>query len=149
LFNALRDTGVKCKIIAIDPLDSYYGEVDDPITFMPITKQTVIRNLKRADFPLENFILINTPSEFSETVDFMQSVLIGGIYIDGDHSYDGIKRDWNNYAKLVIPGGYVLIDNYHDNYGGIDQFVDKELLPDSDNWVVAGTLNRSIVFFRK
>lgn len=32
-------------------------------------------------------------------------------FIDGDHTYEGVKRDWNDYAPLVRPGGLVA---FHD-----------------------------------
>lgn len=33
------------------------------------------------------------------------------LFIDGDHSYDGVKRDFEMYAPLVIPGGLIA---FHD-----------------------------------
>lgn len=32
-------------------------------------------------------------------------------FIDGDHTYEGVRRDWNDYAPLVRPGGLVA---FHD-----------------------------------
>lgn len=31
------------------------------------------------------------------------------IFIDGDHSIEGIKKDWELYAGKVQPGGYMLL----------------------------------------
>lgn len=31
------------------------------------------------------------------------------IFIDGDHSIEGIKKDWDLYAGKVQPGGYMLL----------------------------------------
>jgi len=33
------------------------------------------------------------------------------LFIDGDHRYDGVAADWNNYVSLVRPGGLVA---FHD-----------------------------------
>jgi predicted O-methyltransferase YrrM len=33
------------------------------------------------------------------------------LFIDGDHSYEGVKKDFDNYADLVRPGGIVA---FHD-----------------------------------
>lgn len=33
------------------------------------------------------------------------------LFIDGDHSYDGVKKDWDLYFPLVKKGGYVI---FHD-----------------------------------
>jgi len=33
------------------------------------------------------------------------------LFIDGDHSYDGVRADFENYAPLVRPGGLIA---FHD-----------------------------------
>ena len=34
------------------------------------------------------------------------------IYIDGDHSYTGVKNDLNNAIEVVKPGGLIIGDDY-------------------------------------
>lgn len=36
------------------------------------------------------------------------------LFIDGDHSYNGVKADYENFAPLVRPGGLIVL---HDVYG--------------------------------
>lgn len=36
------------------------------------------------------------------------------LFIDGDHSYNGVIKDFNNYSKMVKPGGYIVFDDYND-----------------------------------
>jgi len=38
------------------------------------------------------------------------------IYIDGDHSYNGVTKDLNNSIKKVKKGGVVCGHDYHDNF---------------------------------
>ena len=41
---------------------------------------------------------------------------IGGIdflFIDGDHSYDGLKGDWEAWRGLIRPGGVVALHDSH------------------------------------
>lgn len=33
------------------------------------------------------------------------------IFIDGDHTYQGVEADWNNYKDMVAPGGAI---GFHD-----------------------------------
>lgn len=37
------------------------------------------------------------------------------IFIDGDHSYNGVMNDFNNYIGLLKKGGYMVFDDYLDS----------------------------------
>lgn len=57
--------------------------------------------------------------------------LLGGepidfLFIDGDHTYEGVKQDWEMYHPLVRPGGLVAAMNYEDTH--VKRFWD-ELTP--------------------
>jgi len=43
------------------------------------------------------------------------------VLVDGDHSYEGVRADWDRWHALVAPGGHVL---FHDavDYGGFGTF---------------------------
>ena len=48
-------------------------------------------------------------------------VLFGGqsvdlLFIDGDHTYEGVKQDWEMYSPLVRPGGLVVFHDVAGNY---------------------------------
>jgi predicted O-methyltransferase YrrM len=34
------------------------------------------------------------------------------VYIDGDHSYEAVKRDLEAYYRVVKPGGFIAGDDY-------------------------------------
>lgn len=36
------------------------------------------------------------------------------LFIDGDHSYNGVIQDFNIYSKFVKSGGYIIFDDYND-----------------------------------
>lgn len=46
---------------------------------------------------------------------FGRTVKLGGpiafAYIDGNHTYDFAKRDWQNVDEFLVPGGFVLFDD--------------------------------------
>lgn len=44
------------------------------------------------------------------------------VFIDGDHTFEGAKADWNAYANLVRPGGIVA---FHDTRRVGEQWVGK------------------------
>ncbi|KAF0127066.1 MAG: cephalosporin hydroxylase-like protein [Elusimicrobia bacterium] len=41
------------------------------------------------------------------------------LFIDGDHSYEAVKRDYDTYARFVKPGGVVA---FHDIRPGLEKF---------------------------
>jgi predicted O-methyltransferase YrrM len=51
------------------------------------------------------------------------AALLGGLpldflFIDGDHSYDGVKQDFDDYAPWVRPGGVVALHDIHPHSRG-------------------------------
>src|SRR5262249_18092139 len=49
---------------------------------------------------------------------FRNSVRLGGpisfAYIDGNHTYEQSKRDFNNVDKFLEPGGFIIFDDSED-----------------------------------
>ena len=45
------------------------------------------------------------------------------LFIDGDHTVEGVKDDWDNFSPFVVKGGWVF---FHDaDYGGVLEFTKK------------------------
>jgi predicted O-methyltransferase YrrM len=38
------------------------------------------------------------------------------LFIDGDHTYEGVKQDWEMYSPLVRPGGLIAFHDVAGNY---------------------------------
>jgi predicted O-methyltransferase YrrM len=59
--------------------------------------------------------LVRADSHLPETKERIATILGGEfldfLFIDGDHTYEGVKRDFEMYAPLVRPGGIV---SFHD-----------------------------------
>lgn len=144
---ALQSVHSNNWIMAIDPLDGYYRQEKDPVTGLPINIETVTENLQNEGFSMERVNLIKARSESNETLEQTRSIKLASLWIDGDHSYEGIRNDWYNYSPLVVSGGYVLIDNYHDvSWPDVSKFIDEELIPDLSGWKICTILGRSILF---
>ena len=75
-------------------------------------------------YPAFTGILGNSRS--LSTVSLVERVLTGPldmIFIDGDHTYDGVHSDYTLYRKFVRPGGIIMFHDiedtpYHRNYPG-------------------------------
>lgn len=60
----------------------------------------------------KDFKLIKGDSRDPKIIDVVKSYgPFDFIFIDGDHTYEGVKADWENYHTMVRPGGAV---GFHD-----------------------------------
>lgn len=57
------------------------------------------------------------------------------LFIDGDHSYEAVKADLEAWLPLVISGGYVVFDDVHEKYPGVQRVLAEATADD-------GTLKR-------
>lgn len=116
-------------ITVIDPLQGYYGKPLDPMTMMPVTRDTFVRNLERIHIPQSDYTIIEKFSTEDEAIEQASKRRYNLLIIDGDHSYSGVRDDFLNYGRLVKRGGYIVFDNYDDpNCPGVKGFVDKEVV---------------------
>ncbi len=73
-----------------------------------------------------------TLASFSEPVDF--------VWLDGGHSIETIRSDWDNVRRVLAPGAWVFFDDYYTGPIDTRRFgcnlivagLDHELLPDRD-----------------
>jgi len=87
----------------------------------------------RIDFsnPLCEIQLLNRDSQALETLEEVKLLFgnepIDFLYIDGDHRYESVKKDFENYHGLVRPGGII---GFHDvNYPPVNQFWNEIDIP--------------------
>jgi len=83
--------------------------------------------------------LVRADSHAIETLEKVKSILAGRpvdfLFIDADHTYEGVKKDFDLYSPLVRPGGVIA---FHDivahppSYGcGVDIFWNEIKRPES------------------
>lgn len=129
LYNALAPKFRSVHLTLLDPLDGYYAaSTNDVLTGEPVSEEMLLRNFERAGVRREDFTLIKRmsaePEALAEAARRAYDVLI----IDGDHSYAGVKTDFENYAPLVRVGGYVIFDDYAvSDWPDVQKFVDDEM----------------------
>lgn len=61
----------------------------------------------------------HSPATFSAVSSILAGRPVDLLFIDGDHSYAGVKADHATYAKLLAPGGAVV---FHDINTGPERF---------------------------
>ena len=143
---ALRDHNLSGKIICIDPMEGYYDKKKDPDTGLPIKSDIFYKNLDRFDFSKESVELREFKSNQKEAQIGLEKGSFGILMIDGDHSYEGVKQDWETYKQYVASDGIVLFDDFQDhNWPGVNKFI-KELTADlPTNWSTTGYLGTTLL----
>lgn len=135
----------------LDPFDGYYGpEHLDPLTGQSVTRRAVERNLKRLAIDEKDVTILEG---FSTEDTIRQQAKAGGPYdvvvIDGDHSYDGVKADFELYADLVESGGVLIVDDYgSEDWPDVTKYVDETIAKDK-RFEQVGVLSRTAIFRRK
>jgi predicted O-methyltransferase YrrM len=131
----------------IDPLDGYYGKNNaDLLTSEPINEAVLRRNLAIAEIDPANVSIINLFSTDQAAIDMAGSQRYDVLIIDGDHSYDGVKHDFDAYSRFVNVGGYIIVDDYGaEEWPEIQRFVD-ETLKTSSSVEFVGAAWRTAVF---
>lgn len=106
LFVFARLAALGATIVSLDlpisPMGKLYRAAQAPL-FHTFTRPDQQLHLLRAD------------SHLPETADRVARILDGRpldfLFIDGDHSYDGVKADYELHSRLVRPGGMIA---FHD-----------------------------------
>ena len=121
----MMDMPYKCKHIGIDPFTGYYGKSYDPHRGIKLDnhKKIVEDNLLKNNPMKQEWELLEGKS--NDLVDYINEP-IDLLFIDGDHSYQGVIDDYNNYGKKVRSGGYIIFDNYMDScWKEVEKAVDE------------------------
>jgi predicted O-methyltransferase YrrM len=116
---ALKEQGVG-KLICIDTWKNHAMSEGNRDTWAEFLANTV--DYKEYILPVRGF-----------STDVVNQVLgltpqLDVLFIDGDHSYEGVKADWDAYKSFLEPGSIVI---FHD-YGwadGVKKVVREDVMP--------------------
>lgn len=113
----------------LDPLEGYYhGSQADILTGQIVDEAAVRRNLARVGMDESEYTLIKHLSIEPEAMEKASQRQYDVLVIDGDHSYAGVKTDFENYAKFVKVGGYIIFDDYSSpDWPEVQEYVDSEI----------------------
>ena len=78
-------------------------------------------------------ILIKGVSQVTETIDQVAEYApFDFCFIDADHTYEGCKKDWENYSPMVKPGGHVGFHDY--GHPPVKRVVDEITIGTKQTW---------------
>lgn len=138
-----------CTHIGIDPFNGFYGTPVDPLSGIAITQTIAQNNIATNNLHEHPFYLMKGKSTDEDILDCVKEhyPAIDLLFIDGDHSEEGVKADFENYGALVGPGGIVVCDNYQDPaWPGVKEAMEKV---DLSNWNVIGIFGYAFILEKK
>lgn len=122
----------------------------------PISKEVVFSNIIEYKNNNNYYKYIQGNSQIQETKDKVIETLsnsrvlgytnkIDILFIDGDHSFDGVLADFNMYSDLVNIGGYIVFDDYNDSVHSpnVKLAVDS-LVPSLVDYEIIGTFENTL-----
>lgn len=121
------------RIAGLDPFDGFYGNALDPALNQVVNDRTFIRNMRLANVSEDDYRIIKFYSTQSEALEAAKELGINLLIIDGDHSFEGVKYDFDTYFPLLQPGGYVIFDDYNaEEWPGVQKFIDDDVKSATD-----------------
>ena len=136
-------TEVDCTVI--DPFEGYYGTNADPVTGELVTRANFDTNLRRLGIPEDAITVVQHLSESREAMDAVAGSKFNFFLIDGDHSYHGVKRDFENYASLLPRNAIVVVDDYGTaEYEGINRYVENTMKKHPNLTFVGADFNTAV-----
>jgi FkbM family methyltransferase len=146
VMDALRREGKAAHLTVIDPLESYYGRAKDIVTGQVVSEQVFRDNLRIGGIPAEDVTIIKSMSASAEAMEAAAKRSYDLLIIDGDHSFAGVKGDFENYSPFVRPGGFVIFDDYGaQDWPDVKRFIDAEM-PSHQRFVPVGAEWRTSIF---
>ncbi len=130
VWDLLRYAFESATITCIDPLEGYYdADALDTLVGLPINETVLRQNLAHAMCDMEQVTILKGLSEDPEIISKASKRSYNYLLIDGDHSYDGVRRDFENYAPMVSSGGIVAVDDYGaDEWPEVTAYCDRVLM---------------------
>ena len=74
------------------------------------------KNIEKFNIFNNHYEYIQGNSQKIETIEKLKTFIddIDVLFIDGDHSSNGVKNDFELYSPMVKNGGYIVFDDYND-----------------------------------
>ena len=90
----------------------------------PINKEITIKNVNRFKHDKCEYQYIQGDSTSNEIKEIVHNLIdkVDILFIDGDHRYNAVIKDFKNYKDLVSPNGFIVFDDYLDPIHSPDVF---------------------------
>jgi Methyltransferase domain len=114
--------GQGAHVTAIDLWDSE-GNVYDPPFTDPGTRRWAFHWVQSLGYSRDITLVQGFSHELAETY---EGKPVGLLYVDGDHTREGARRDIMVWARHLAPGARIAVDDYgHPDWPGVGEAVDE------------------------
>lgn len=119
-----QESAVRC--VGIDLFDKAKSHYEKDL----LTEEKAFNNISRNKGNENSEIkLIRGCSRKPSTYESIEGREFDLIFIDGDHSYKGVKSDFTRGKKYLKEGGFLVLDDYERRHKGVVRFADKTINP--------------------
>lgn len=134
-------------LTAIDPLDGYYsGAHPDISTGEIVDRDAFVRNMSGFAVNDNQWRIIQRTNRDAIEEGSVTDRTYGVVVIDGDHSFDEVRFDFEAYRQIMGAGCYVIFDDYGSEYWpDVAKYVDEHVAPRSDVQFVGSSWHTAVV----
>ena len=139
--------GASASLISLNPKIKEVYSID---IGNPVNKEIPIKNVNKFKHSNCLYEYIQGDSQNSEIINYVYNKIgkVDLLFIDGDHSYNAVINDFNNYKNLVSYGGFIVFDDYLDSFHSPQVFravndIVKGL--DTNEYEVIGSLKYDLI----
>ena len=116
----------------------------------PINKEIPIRNVNNFKHKNCEYEYIHGDSKSVDIIKYVHKTIpsIDILFIDGDHSYNAVIEDFENYKDFVNQGGYIVFDDYIDPVHSPDVVYAVNKIAnslDKEEYEIIGSLNYELL----
>jgi len=111
------------KVISVDPFQNDYDPNDIACSYMDLTE--VYNEFISTTKDYDNITHIRKTSD--DAIEDLRGVKVDFVYIDGLHTYEQVKKDIQNYQKIVKKNSFIGGHDYHKVWSGVINAVDETL----------------------
>ena len=147
--SVLRRLNKEQTFVAIDPFEGYYQNPEDHVTGIEVSDQNFRENIQKFGFDNETIQIIKKYSRDEQVKSVLSEYKVISLMIDGDHTFDGVRNDWEMYSDMVEPGGHVIFDDYENPvWPDVTRFVNELINSKPQAWEIFGKLGTTLIFKR-
>lgn len=112
----ILQTTLPTKLYLIDPWKSFEEETYNESWYGKRTPQEEMdKRFEKVVKRFKNFSAVQVVRRLSTQIDdIIEDNSLDFVYIDGDHTYEGVCADFDIFYKKVKPGGLITGDDYSD-----------------------------------